>query len=157
MECDELFHVLRIAKLSPYPMPKKADELGPPVSKQHVSMSHWWPYFRPIFQATYAKALGIHIASACCRGIWGGLCQTAAWCPPHFFDPSRTNTKRNHHQPGCSLDPGTQHLQAYDLFGGALCVRRAWEHISTAALEMWGVSTCVGFGFNDAQWHFKEI
>lgn len=36
----------------------------------------------------------------------------------------------------------------YDLFGGILCVRRAWEMLSAAALEMWGVKSGLTFAFN---------
>lgn len=39
-------------------------------------------------------------------------------------------------------------MNAYDLFGGALCVRRAWEMIEAAALELWGIQPQVHFTFN---------
>ena len=29
--------------------------------------------------------------------------------------------------------------RCYDLFGGALCVRRSWEMIEAAARHLWGV------------------
>ena len=39
-------------------------------------------------------------------------------------------------------------MNAYDLFGGALCARRAWEMIEAAALELWGIQPQVHFTFN---------
>ena len=56
----------------------------------------------------------------------------------------------------CSV-PGTQKLQAYDLFGGALCARRSWQMIESAALELWGVQTQVSFTFNVTQCHFIDF
>ena len=54
------------------------------------------------------------------------------------------------------LDLGTVKWNCFDLFGGALCVRRAWELISAAALEMWGVVTGLTFTFNVAQMYKKK-
>ena len=48
--------------------------------------------------------------------------------------------------------PGTHNLRAYDLFGGALCARRSWQMIESAALELWGVQPCLSFSFNVTQW-----
>eukprot|EP00434_Breviolum_minutum_P034505 symbB.v1.2.030543.t2/scaffold3453.1/size56350/3 len=36
----------------------------------------------------------------------------------------------------------------FDLFGGCLCIRRAWQMLEAAALEMWGVRTALTFDFN---------
>ncbi|CAK8997077.1 unnamed protein product, partial [Durusdinium trenchii] len=36
----------------------------------------------------------------------------------------------------------------FDLFGGALCLRKAWSMIESAAMEMWGVKAGLKFSFN---------
>lgn len=55
------------------------------------------------------------------------------------------------HQPylaSCSPSSGTVDWECVDLFGGCLCMRRAWEQISAAANHLWDISTKLKFGFN---------
>ena len=42
---------------------------------------------------------------------------------------------------------GTTSWACYDLFGGVLCVRRAWEMIEAAARHLWGVECRVSHTF----------
>lgn len=45
------------------------------------------------------------------------------------------------------LGPGATSWKLFDLFGGCLCTRKAWEAIAAAAAEMWGVKCALSFDF----------
>lgn len=47
-----------------------------------------------------------------------------------------------------TLNSGTVSWSCFDLFGGCLCIRKAWEMMAAASLELWGVKTRITFDFN---------
>ena len=49
---------------------------------------------------------------------------------------------------------GTVSWECFDLFGGVLCLRKAWEMIQSAAMELWGIATALKFTFN-VSWIFS--
>ena len=66
---------------------------------------------------------------------------------PHcMIITNRVETNHNK-STDCGIAPGTT-WDSFDLFGGALCMRKAWEMISVAAEKLYGVKTQVNFGFN---------
>ena len=137
----------------PFRFPAISTGLGPWLSDGGGLVLLYLCIFVSSLTIITVEAMARNFVASQRRALWDGICQRQIMCSVWVRESFKCLgwQKISKLYVGFMLSSGKCSWKGFDLFGGALCLRQAWQMIGSAAHRIWGVTVGGDFGFNVAQ------